>query len=228
MQKKSKTLDIELLSKLPLKVDLVLLKDQFSAYKNPVKKIFDLQKKGSLVSIKRGLYFNMKSRNWDNPELEVIANSLYFPSYISAEWALQYYGLLLDRVYTITSVTTKRSTIFKTPSGEFSYSHIHKNRYPVGYILKAEKNNGGFLIARPEKALLDYISLRGKDLSFHDKQDIVDFLEEDLRLDVRGFLKLVPLDCAQELLPYYHRNSKEARVLRWIIMKKESSRGKSN
>ena len=228
MQKKSKKNDIEVLADLPVQVEGLLLKDRFSAYQNPTKKIFDLLKKQYLVSIKRGTYFNMKSKEWEALQMEVVANALYQPSYISAEWALQYYGLLLDRVYTVTSVTTRRSKQFSTPAGEFSYDHIPKKRYPVGYTLQSEKTQAGFFIARPEKALVDYVNLRAKDLQLSRKEDIPEFLENDLRLDLSAFLKMVRVKDLQEILPCYHRNSKEARILKWLIARKETGRGKSN
>ena len=126
MQKKSFKLDFEILTNLPVRVDYILLKDTFSHYRSPKKKIFDLKKKGYLNQIKRGQYFNLKSKFIENTPYEVIANSLCFPSYVSMEWALQYYGLIADRVTTVTSVTVLRSKDFKTPYAAYSYKHINK------------------------------------------------------------------------------------------------------
>jgi hypothetical protein len=63
-----------------------------------------------------------------------IANPLYGPSYISLEYALSYYGLIPERVESITSVTTKRSKKFITPLGSFSYEHIPLKAYPIGIV----------------------------------------------------------------------------------------------
>lgn len=226
MQKKSKKQpDIEILNALPIQVDVLLLKDQFSMYKNPQKKIFDLTQKEYLYPIKRGRYFNLKSEDLKKTQLESMANVLYFPSYVSAEWALQYYGLLMDRVHTVTSVTTRRTAQFKTPMGIFSFEHINKRRYPCGYVMQtsAEKS---FLIARPEKALLDFINLRVKKISWKTKTDIFKFLVEDFRIDLKSLFNLVKNEELRELLPYYHRNSKEARLLKWLItQQKEQANG---
>lgn len=157
-------------------------------------------------------------------QLETLANSIYQPSYISAEWALQYYGLLTDRVYSITSVTTKKNAYFETPLGTFAYDHLNRKRYPVGYLIKVSKDSSSFLIARPEKALLDYFNLRLKDVSWSHRNDILETLENDLRLDVRTLLKMIKTEELQELTPYYHRNSNEARLLRWLLARKENKR----
>lgn len=220
MQKKSKTTDLELLAELPVRVDYLLLADQFSKFKSPKKKIFDLKKKGYLRSLKRGQYFNLKSKFIKITSFEIVANSLYFPSYVSMEWALQFYGLISDRVTVVTSVTTMRSKDFKTPYAPFSYKHITKKRYPVGYVSKVHNGNDIFLIARPEKALIDYVSIRAKDLIIKSNEDIREFLENDLRLDLTQFLKNVEVGDLKQLLPLYHRNSKEYRLLRWLIQQR--------
>ena len=220
MQKKSVISDIEVLGSLPVRVDYILLEDRFSSHKSPKKKIFDLKKKGYLRQIKRGQYFNLKSKHMETTAYEIVANSLYFPSYISMEWALQYYGLIMDRVATVTSVTLLRSKDFKTPYAPFSYKHLTKNRYPIGYISKVIKPNESFLIARPEKALIDYVNIRAKNLAIKKESDIQEFLEDDLRLDLPEFLKNIKSSELDELLPFYHRNSKEYRILKWLIHRK--------
>ncbi len=222
MQKKSILSDLEALTNLPVQVDLLLLKDRFSQYKNTKKKIFDLMKKGYLQQIKRGLYYNLKSKEINSTSFEVIANSVYFPSYVSMEWALQYYGLISERVNTVTSVTTQRSQIFKTAYAQLSYTHIIKKRYPVGYIIKIVSQNEKFFIARPEKALIDYINLKAKNLILKTESDIQNFLENDIRIDLHEFFKNITIENVNELVPYYHRNSKEYRVLNWIKKEKKN------
>jgi len=223
MQNKSKKTDIDILGELPVKADYLLLEDHFSNFKNTKKKIFDLKKKNYLYQIKRGLYFNLKSKLIESTSYEIIANSIYYPSYISMEWALQHYGLIMDRVNTVTSVTLKRSTDFKTPYAPFTFNHISKNRYPFGYLTKTNNAGESFLIARPEKALVDYVNIKAKNLRINNTNDIQEFLENDLRLDLTEFIKVTTLDNLIELLPFYHRNSKEHRILKWLINRKEGS-----
>lgn len=218
MKKKSTLLDIEILAELPVRVDYLLLEDRFSHYKHPKKKIFDLKSKGYLRQIKRSQYFNLKSKHLETTPYEVIANSIYFPSYVSLEWALQKYGVIADRVSTVTSVTSLRSQEFETPYAPYSYLHLTKNRYPIGYTLNLDE---GYLIAKPEKALLDYVNLKTKNLALKNEEDIQEFLNNDLRLDFQEFLNIIKLENLQELLPFYHRNSKEYRLLKFLIRQKE-------
>ena len=96
----------------------------------------------------------------------------------------------MDRVNTVTSVTLKRSKDFKTPYAPFVFKHISKNRYPTGYVTKTNKAGDSFLIARPEKALVDYVSIKTKNLKINTADDIENFLENDLRLDLNEFLKI--------------------------------------
>jgi hypothetical protein len=224
MNKKSKISDLEILASLPVRVDFILLQDRFSHYKNQKKKIFDLKQKGLLQQIQRGQYFNTKSKNIESTPYETLANSIYFPSYVSVEWALQHYGLITDRVTTVTSVTTLRSKTFITPYAPFSYIHIPKKRYPIGYVTKVENNHQSFLIARPEKALIDYINVKGQNLVIKNETHIEEFLAEDLRLDIEEFLNIVKVSDLKELLPFYHRNSKEHRILKWLIHRKDLSK----
>lgn len=112
-----------------------------------------LNKDGYIKKIKNGLYAFPNKK-----ELiiqEHLAFKIYEPSYISLEWALHYYGLIPEMVYNITSISTKATRKFKNDFGIFIYRKIKKELF-WGYK-KEEKNGQIFLIAEPEKSLLDYI-----------------------------------------------------------------------
>ena len=88
----------------------------------------------------------------DNPASDfVIANNLYHPSYISLESALNYYGIVIQSPRTIFSITTRRNKIQKYEDKEFIYFRTKQN-YFFDYIKEKD-----FLIATPEKALIDTI-----------------------------------------------------------------------
>lgn len=87
-------------------------------------------------------------------ELE-IANRLYEPSYVSFEYALAYYRLIPETVYTVTSATTKITREFTVEGKSYEYSRIKKKAY-TGYQLISE-GGAKMLIAVPEKALADYL-----------------------------------------------------------------------
>ena len=91
---------------------------------------------------------------------EILANLVYGPSYLSLEYALAYHGLTPEAVQTATSVTTQKNKIFETPVGRFEHRHLPLRFYPDGIERIELGENRGFLIACPEKALLDTLNLR--------------------------------------------------------------------
>src|SRR6218665_3344082 len=97
--------DVRKLKSVPLtrQVMLDILKD----YKSPNDKISELVKSGELISMRRGLYVSDAGLPPVSPFL--IANHLRGPSYVSLESALSFWGLIPERVYEISSVTTKTS-----------------------------------------------------------------------------------------------------------------------
>lgn len=117
------------------------------------------QEKGYIKKLRRGFY--MFSDTAINEEtLFVMANRLYRPSYVSLESALSYYGLIPEGVYSITSVSTKKTTAFNSPVANFTYKRIKADLH-FGYHL--EKNGGQtYKIADMEKAVLDYLYLHPK------------------------------------------------------------------
>ena len=105
-----------------------------------------------LIRLKKGLYRYAFSL----PEDFEIANSLYSPSYISLETSLNFYGILSQFPYTITSITPRKTEHFEINGKKFDYIHIQKDLF---FDYRKEKT---FLIAYPEKALVDTIYLVAK------------------------------------------------------------------
>jgi predicted transcriptional regulator of viral defense system len=91
----------------------------------------------------------------DFPAEEEIANALYKPSYISFEYALAYYNMLPEMPYLVTSATTKPTRLFTTAYMSFAYYTIKPEAY-IEYSL-VKKGAKSFLIAEPEKAIVDYL-----------------------------------------------------------------------
>ena len=150
-------------------------------YKRINDKIESLKEQGIIKSIKRGLYVHTSMQ--DNIiSKELIANMLLSPSYISLDYALNFYGLIPEMVADVTSVTTKRSKRFKTDFGNFEYKHIKKELYPIGLKIYDAKDYT-FLIATKEKALCDKIYFT-KRLEVFSKKRMLEFLESDLRFDL--------------------------------------------
>ena len=108
-------------------------------------------KQGLFIRLKKGIYALKRKY----PNEEVIANTLYKPSYISLEYALAVYGIIPESPYTITSVTTKATASFVALGREFSYTKIKKMAF-TGYVPK-KAGDRTYFIADPEKAVADYM-----------------------------------------------------------------------
>jgi len=123
-------------------------------------KIFDYQltrwvKKGYLLKLKNGIYaFN---KDYEKIKGEEVASALYQPSYLSLESALSSYGFIPEMVYSYVSVTAKINRAFDNKFGHFIYRHV-KSELFWGYR-EIKTDAGRYLIAEPEKALLDYLYL---------------------------------------------------------------------
>lgn len=183
------TLDIRNKIKLNVfAVDMVrnLLKEE---YAQPIQKISYMVKSGDLINLKRGIYaFSSKYRVGELNHIAT-ANMIHQPSYVSFEYALSYHGLIPERVYTITSATLTKAVEYATPLGNFSYQKIPTKAYSLGIDWKYNNQDGGYFIATPEKALCDkiYADKRVKNLT---EDEVLEYLEEDLRIDYEELLKL--------------------------------------
>ena len=97
-----------------------------------------------------------------------IANFLYEPSYVSLEAALNFHGVLSQFPYEIASVTTRKPVTKTIDEKTYRYVRIKKELF-WGY-----ETVQGFLIAHPEKALLDllYLMFKGLAIVHVDELDI--------------------------------------------------------
>lgn len=116
------------------------------------------QKKGLLIKLRRGLYVLNENDRKINPSRIFLANAVYFPSYVSTEYALGYYDLIPERVEDVTSVTTKKTVHFSNSFGAFVFQHVKSSLF-FGSRKVKDENGLPVLIAQPEKALLDFIYL---------------------------------------------------------------------
>ena len=154
-----------------------------------------LEDAGTVIRLKRGLYLV-------NPEITekpinefLIANHLYRPSYVSMQSALGYYGLIPERVYEITSITTGLHKEFKNKIASFSYIHCSKEYYSIGINILKEGSHQ-FIMASPEKSLCD-LMVYTTNLNLRYQSEIHSYLEDDLRFDMDAF-KNFNLDILRE------------------------------
>lgn len=129
---------------------LFAIKNSQSLYK----KIARLEEKNIIQTLTKGKYkFLFRPANDF-----LTANFLYQPSYISLESALSFYGIITGFPYQITSITIKKPKSISVNDQEYKYSQF-TSRLFWGYEKKED-----FLIAEPEKCLLDYIYMGTKGL----------------------------------------------------------------
>jgi len=163
-------------------IDYQFLLSVLSEYDRPRDKISEWLKTGDLIRVKKGLYVFGKHIALSPYSHQILANLIYGPSAISLSYALSFYGLIPERVTTITSITNKRNKSFSTPVGEFTYKYLSPAKYPVGIEL-SEGSSRHFLIASPEKALCDHIHLSDKKIILKDVDSVDAYLFHDMRID---------------------------------------------
>lgn len=168
-------------------------------------KILQLMKHKILMPIKKGLYVYVPLRTERLLQTEILANAILSPSYISLDYALSYYNAIPERVDEITSITTKRAKTFHTPYGIFSFKHIKKDLFNIGLHIQHSQNLT-YLIATKEKALCDKVFFT-KNIELRNKKDIVEFLENDIRVDLDEFI-----DADLEIFKHYFYVSKSHKI----------------
>ena len=154
----------------------------FDYLSSPSEKIRALEKDGQLIRLKRGLYVVSSEVSGKPINACLCANHIYGPSYVSQQWALRWYGLIPERVYTMTSVTTKRTRVFENSLGRFTYEQVKPEYFAIG-INNVEEDGVTFLMASREKALCDLI-LHDTYLPQQSVKGLWQYLEEDIRFDV--------------------------------------------
>jgi predicted transcriptional regulator of viral defense system len=139
-------------------------------------------KKGKLLRLKRGLYSLPSHRRVVRFSNEWLANTMYSPSYLSLEYVLSRYDLLMEKVEVITSVGRLKTAKFVNTLGTFSYRSIKKDLF-FGFEEVLDPYKKSVLMATPEKALLDYIYF------CNDWESNQRYIEENVRLQQLDSLK---------------------------------------
>lgn len=164
-------------------MDYSMVASLFPNHKCKHNKVSALEKKGDIIRLKQGLYVSHPENSGQLLSMELMANHIYGPSYVSLHYALRYYGLIPERVYTVSSMTTKHSRVFYTPLARYEYVHVDEKVFPIGIKEETMENGESFMIATPEKALCDLIS-NIPYLNLRYKKEIMIWLEEDMRFDM--------------------------------------------
>ena len=119
--------------------------------------LFHWVKKGYLSKLRQDWYAFSDLKG--NPETaRYVAQRIYTPSYISLHTALSFYGIIPEAVTVVTSVISNRPTTYSNEFGEFSYQTVKPALF-FGYKSMPLSPHGGYLLAFPEKAILDLLYL---------------------------------------------------------------------
>lgn len=177
---------------------LILREKYDQNIKNQIKKWTDLN---YLIKLKKSTYLLNKKEIIANLDLAYLATKIYYPSYISLEYALSYYGIIPEAVNTVTSITTRKTVNFKNKLGEYAYHHLSTKAF-LGFVSK-QNHNFTFQIAYPEKALADYL--------YFNRQNIIlnNNYWDSLRLNLSKNFKLSKL----KIYSKYFNNKKLEKII---------------
>jgi len=171
-------------------INIADVKTAFSDFDH--RRIYEWQKAGYIKKVVRSFYI-FADKILNGEEICFIGNKLREPSYISMEYALNYYSLIPEAVFLFTSITTKNTALFETAVGNFSYKSIKKTLF-FGYILKGQ-GKIKYKMAEPEKALLDFLYFRS---DLKNESDI-----SGLRINVDIYKEIVNQDKLNEYLAIF-------------------------
>lgn len=172
-----------------------MLLHEYAQYLDIDNKIRGLVKSGDLIRLTKGIYETDK-----NTPGHVLAGSIYGPSYLSFDYALSYYGLIPEAVYTYTSATFQKgkSKQYTNYFGNYTYRDVPSLVFP--FEVKIIKDGEYiFKIAGPEKALCDKLYTLSP---VANKKELINLLFHDLRIDEQEFNKLNK-DIFKELCDLY-------------------------
>ena len=158
-----------------------ILRNTYRDYKNVIDKIKRDVDRGVLIRLNRGLYETDR-----HVDLYLLAEAILSPSYISFEWALSYYGLIPERVMTITSASLNmhKTKIFRNQFGRFTYRDINENVFYEGQLDISDNKNYHARIASKEKAICDSLS---KWRVVHSLKELKILMFDDMRIDLEEF-----------------------------------------
>ena len=179
-----------------------MLLEELSEYGSPKSKLSRMAKSGEYFPITKGIYETNR-----HTSAYLLAGSIYGPSYISFEYALSFYGMIPEAVYTVTSATfeKKKKKKFETVFGTFTYRDIPSEAFPLGIRLLQE-GEYFYRIAEVEKALCDQLYTvpplpNTKELFLH--------LTENLRIEESELKKLDTIKVSEYSAVYHSTNIKK-------------------
>ena len=184
-----------------------MLKEKYRDYANPLDKIKREADAGALIRIHRGIY---ETDPTVSPYL--LAPVMLSPSYLSFDWALSHYGLIPERVYSITSASfeVRKNKVFQNAFGYYEFSDIPAEVFPEGVGL-LEEGDYVVKIASKEKAICDSLY---KWRVVQNIAELKELLFEDHRIDEEEF-ETCDFALMMRLAKLYHRANLKI-LIQWI------------
>lgn len=173
-----------------------MLLEELGSYANPKSKLSRMVKNGECFPVTKGIYETDR-----NVPAYLLAGSIYGPSYISFEYALSFYGLIPEAVYTVTCATfeKKKKKRYETLFGTFTYRDVPFAAFPLELVLMQE-DDYFYRIANPVKALCDKLYTMPP---VDNAAEFADLLFDDLRIEESALSEL-DADRTEMLWERYH------------------------
>ena len=149
-------------------ITTAILKEKYHDYANPLDKIKREVDKGNLIRLTNGIYETDKEMD---PCL--LASSILSPSYLSFDWALSYYGLIPEKVTSVTSATLGKRKNTDVPAEALPEGLTYLEN--MGYTVK---------VATKEKTICDSLC---KWRVVRNIKELKELLFEDKRIDEDEF-----------------------------------------
>ncbi len=152
-----------------------------------LKNLTNWQKKWYIIKLRKWFYI-FSDLEINEKILYKIANNLNEPSYIWLQSALNFYSIIPEWVFTITSISTKRINFLQTKIWNFKYFTIKKDLF-FGYSVK-----NWFFVSDLEKTVLDFLYFYPKYRQVEDFKELrfnKEILKENLDLQkMEKYLKI--------------------------------------
>ena len=161
-------------------ITTAILKEKYHYYANPLDKIKREVDKGNLIRLTNGIYETDKEMD---PCL--LASSILSPSYLSFDWALSYYGLIPEKVTSVTSATLgkRKNKTFENYFGRYEYTDVPAEAFPEG-LTYLENMGYTVKVATKEKTICDSLC---KWRVVRNIKELKELLFEDKRIDEDEF-----------------------------------------
>lgn len=108
---------------------------ELSEYDSPKSKLSRMAKSGEYFPITKGIYETDRYT-----PAYLLAGSIYGPSCISFEYALSFYGMIPEAVYTVTSATFVKKKKFETAFGTFTYRDVLQRHFLLVSVCCKKEN----------------------------------------------------------------------------------------